>query len=176
MAKANIDPDIAEEIIEKLRAGAFLEAAVREVGGVTSRTVRSWLNKGKHEQEKRDKGYTANTKLDDYVVFYEFASGAMGEAENRSVNVIKKSDDWRAHAWYLERKWPKQWGKQLNLHLTDEYERMLDKLERLLPEDVFDQVLEAMAIPEELIGVEEDDEDEEDQDGLGDEEPVSSES
>lgn len=151
MSKTKLTPEIHKDIIVRLRAGGLIESVAREVG-ITPRTIRRWMNRGSFEQDKRDKGGAPNTELDHLSLFFMDVNSALAEAEGRAVVKITSSDDWRAAAWFLEHKFPKKWGKQLNVHLENEYERMLDKLERLLSPSIFEDVLIAMATPDDIVG------------------------
>lgn len=150
--KTKLTDSNMQEITKRLRAGGFLESVAREVG-ITSRTIRHWINRGRHELEKRERGDKPNPKLDRHVLFYMEANSAMAEAEGRAVVKITTSEDWRASAWYLERKFPKQWGRQLNVYLEEDYNRTLDKLERLLDPETYERVLEALATPDDLVDI-----------------------
>lgn len=123
--------------------------------GITARSLRRWLNKGRHECERRERHEKPNDQATVYFMFYMDVQSAMSEAENRAVFKITQSEDWRAHLAYLERKFPRRWGKQINITIEREYNRMLNKLEKLLDPDTYDLVLEAMAMDEDLVGTEE---------------------
>jgi len=101
--------DKALEVIERLEAGDYIEVACK-AAGISSRSVRRWMNRGRYEHSKRQAGSKGNRDLDPYVEFYVEASKAQARAEGRAVDAILKADDWRAKGFYLERKFPKRQG------------------------------------------------------------------
>jgi len=95
-----LTPDLQAKIVEALKAGNYAEVAARHVG-IASSTFYDWMKRG-GEGDRR---------------FSEF-SEAIGEAEAfahaRAVTIIAKAmaDDWKAAAWYLERKYHDEWGRR----------------------------------------------------------------
>src|SRR5712692_6482777 len=93
-------PALQAQIVETIRAGSYAEVAARHVG-IASSTFYDWMKRG-GEGDRR---------------FSEF-SEAIGEAEAfahaRAVTIIAKAmaDDWKAAAWYLERKYHDEWGRR----------------------------------------------------------------
>lgn len=136
--------DAHKRIIGTLQAGNHLDIAAA-VGGVETATVRAWVRKGQAEHTRREAGKKPDPTLDIYVVFAREFGEALVTAEALAVSRLTKAGetDWRASLAFLERKEPKRWGLQVNLHVTQELEAFLDALERRLPRDVFVQVLRA---------------------------------
>jgi hypothetical protein len=71
---------------------------------------------------------------------------AQAEAEARDVAIIAKAapDDWRAAAWRLERKAPRRYGPRVQLAVQQELEAVLGRLEKGLPPETYEKVLQIM--------------------------------
>lgn len=95
--------EVQRELLRSLSMGNFLSTACR-VAGISRPTLDYW-------RKKLEEG------ADDAQVFARFFADfdhVISKAEDDSVAVIKRSTDWRAHAWFLPRRYPKKWG-----HLRD---------------------------------------------------------
>lgn len=98
------DPEIANTIIEFIRAGNYVETAAAAAGIVKS-TLYDWLKRGKRAKSG---------------VFHNFSNAvekAMAEAEVVDVTRIgiAAKEYWQAAAWRLERKFPKKWGRKIEV-------------------------------------------------------------
>ena len=61
-----------------------------------------------------------------FFEFQEAVQQAEAVAEAERVRLILKAgkyDDWKANAWYLERKYPERWGRKerIDAHVTSEH-------------------------------------------------------
>lgn len=94
-------PSLAKRIVKLIRKGYPYTTVCRYVG-VTPRTFKEWLEKGKAGLSP------------DYVDFYERVARAEAEAEMRTIQTLKMHEkaDWRVSAWQLERRWPEHWSKK----------------------------------------------------------------
>lgn len=108
---------LTKEMQDKLCAyiaeGQYITTACRLVG-VDYATMRRWILQG--EQDMSGKFYE----------FQEAISQAEALAEAERVKLILqagKYDDWKANAWYLERKFPEKWGRKdrVDSHVTSEH-------------------------------------------------------
>lgn len=105
--------ELAEKIVQAVRAGVFLETAAA-FAGISKVTLHGWLKKG------------ARARKGDLHEFQVRVEQAIAEAEVRAVNTIQRAaqgitdkegniverPDWKAASWYLERKHNKRWGKR----------------------------------------------------------------
>ena len=127
-------PALAAKFVEIVRRGNFRETACAEVG-IDPSTMRKWLRAAANG----DKRY-ANWVLE--------LDRAEAEAEDIMVVAIRKAaiQDWRAAAWYLERRGPKRWGfkAQVEVSVTEELERILNVVERELGREASDRVYAAL--------------------------------
>jgi len=97
-----LTPQIADRLVDMLRAGNYVEIAC-DIVGVPRRTFYDWLERGEHEPgEFRD--------------LRERVHAARAEVEARNVALISNAarKSWQAAAWLLERTSPDRWAKQAN--------------------------------------------------------------
>jgi hypothetical protein len=96
--------EVEETILRHLRAGGFIKHAC-DAAGIDHRTMRYWLEKG--EAGKRP-----------YAAFAKKLLKVRAEDALRSQSVITRAQlgkvegDWKAAAWSLERKHPKEYGRE----------------------------------------------------------------
>lgn len=108
-----LNPDRQARIVEALQQGNYIETAAR-YAGITPAAYYKWMNRGIEERQHRDDGHEADPSLDIYVQFVEAVEKARSQAEMRNVGLIQKAavdGTWQAAAWYLERSYPKRWGR-----------------------------------------------------------------
>jgi hypothetical protein len=88
-----------------------------------------------------------------YRKFLNQVEKAQAEAESRDVALIAKaaSEDWRAAAWRLERKAPRRYGARVQQAIQQELEGVLSRLEKGLPPDVYEKVLQLMATEDDEV-------------------------
>ena len=65
---------------------------------VSPRSVRRWLTEGDLRERVAEVRAAERTPTDEAT------------AEARAVVLLLRSGDWRASAWWLERRWPERWG------------------------------------------------------------------
>jgi transposase-like protein len=104
---SKLTPALRGRIALAVSGGASLRAAA-QVSGVADSTLRSWLARGRSEQGARKR---ARGELP-YVELLEAVERAGARAEVRAAALIAKAaeTDWRAAAWYLERRDPETFG------------------------------------------------------------------
>lgn len=139
-----LTPEVQEAICLQLRLGNFRETAAA-AAGVSSRTLRNWIKAA------------AAGKDPVYVRFAKAMEEAEAIGETRDVAKMAKAggEDWRSIAWRLERRFPKRWGQRLNISLTEEMEKLIRVAERVLDDDNFGKLLEAVVAERENRGTEE---------------------
>ena len=116
--------------------GVSVEAAAASQG-VSKRTVYNWRELG--QADDADPGYAA---------FADALDKAQGTIEARlTTNITARSkQDWRAGAWWLERRRPEVYGDQaaLDRKLHAEYVRMIDAAKRTLDPDRYKAFVAAL--------------------------------
>lgn len=143
-----LNEDTQSKIVAALRAGNYFDVSC-EYAGIAASTGFKWMARGRAEVARREKpsvkeGSKEWNAEQPFVEFLQAISRASSEVQVKNVALIQKAaegdekkaidPDWRAAAWFLERRHPKQWGKQVieivNEEISDE-ERVA-KLAQLL--------------------------------------------
>jgi transposase len=102
--KGKLTPERQDAIVKAIREGNPHETAAG-AAGIGKTAFYEWLKKGE-ESEKNDK----------YKKFYEAVKTAEAIAEALRIRRINKAGlagDWKADAWYLERRYPEKWGRRV---------------------------------------------------------------
>jgi transposase-like protein len=113
MAKTKLNPERQARIVEALAQGNYIETAAR-YSGITPQGFYKWMNRGLAERERLQDGAEPNPDETPYVEFVDAVEKARSQAEMRNVGLIQKAavdGTWQAAAWYLERSYPKRWGR-----------------------------------------------------------------
>ena len=126
--------DYQAALVSILSQGHYLRTACI-AAGISKSTVYSWLKLGR----KQDSGE-----------FHEFAQAvdkAQANFEMEQVANVREAakTDWKAGTWLLERKFPGRWGLQIRITVEAELNAALDKLERALSPEIYEQVLAVLA-------------------------------
>jgi transposase len=133
VGRPKLDPAMTQRIIDLIRAGNYLEVAAT-AAGIHRSTLYRWMRHGRDQKRGR------------YRKFLSQVEKAQAEAEARDVAIIAKAapDDWRAAAWRLERKAPRRYGPRVQLAVQQELEAVLGRLEKGLPPETYEKVLQIM--------------------------------
>lgn len=113
MAKTKLSPDRQARITEALAQGNYIETASR-YAGVSPQVFYKWMNRGTEERQRIADGQDPTPGETPYVEFVEAVEKARSQAEMRNVGLIQKAavdGTWQAAAWFLERSYPKRWGR-----------------------------------------------------------------
>lgn len=107
----------ASKLVE---AGATITAVAKALG-VSRETIHRWLREGEKQQE----GLMHD--------FYEAFNRAEAKAIARNVAIIQRSaqsGNWQAAAWWLERKYPEEWGKRdkLDMHAKGDIKIQIERV------------------------------------------------
>jgi transposase len=111
---------VQEIFVETIARGGTQKAAAA-MAGVGRETLRIWMQRGRAGEEP-------------YASFEEAIRVADARAQDRRVRIIDEAseEDWRAAAWWLERRHPEDWGRQdrveLTVYLEDEARRYAAEL------------------------------------------------
>ena len=91
-----------KRITDAIRVGATYELAA-QYGGVAYNTFNEWMKAG---------AAASSGKLRE---FYDAVKGAEGDAAIKWLAVIDKAalEQWQAAAWKLERRYPREYGRQI---------------------------------------------------------------
>jgi len=98
-----LTPEVEEKIIGYIRGGNYIEAAAA-AAGINKVTLYRWLKRGAPGNEKQDrKGI--------YREFSNAVEKACAEAQIIATYTIRNDGSWQSKAWWLERRFPKLWGR-----------------------------------------------------------------
>lgn len=126
---------IGEQICKLVRSGVSVEAAAQSQG-ISKATVYSWREQGFNGKEL-------------YADFATALDKAQADIEARlTLNITHRAkDDWRAAAWYLERRRAERFAEQgsLDRKLQSEYVRMLDAAKRTLDPQSYQAFVAALS-------------------------------
>ncbi len=128
--------ELIEEISNWLKMGYYQEDAATMVG-ISPSTYYEWMKKGDKATEKEDEKILGTGEespdslavsegieiVDMFQEFSEAVKKARAEAEGAHIRNIRRASDngvWQASAWWLERSFPKKWGKRSSLEIGGE--------------------------------------------------------
>lgn len=97
--RTKLSPDVQAKIVRAIKAGNYAEVAARHAG-IDISTYMRWKVKGEEGRKP-------------YREFCAAIADAEAHAQQRAVGIITKAmpGDWKAAAWFLERKYTAQWSK-----------------------------------------------------------------
>src|SRR5699024_6181834 len=112
--KPFLTSEMIELICELIASGKF-DKEVASIIGVSEVSWHNWKRRGKEIQEKlqANDSYKLTTREQLYLDFYESLNKAYAKAEMEAINDIRQASkkDWRAAAWFLERRYRWNWSK-----------------------------------------------------------------
>lgn len=113
-------PDLGERIAKMLAAGHYVNVACG-AAGVSEASFYSWLEKGEavresvQDAEDQDEARDGLTDRDRaFLEFLEAVEKGSAACEVRHLRRIDKASEdgtWQASAWFLERRFPRRWGR-----------------------------------------------------------------
>lgn len=98
-------------IVRALRQGAHYATAAK-IAGVHSDTLRRWLKRGE------EAGIEATGEDRQYFRFYAVCEKALALDERdrlRNIKIAGQNGDWHADAWHLERRYRKNYSRQIQV-------------------------------------------------------------
>lgn len=110
-APTKITPELVETIIYDVERGAYYQQAAA-AAGIHVSTLKGWREQGEEDLDAgRDTPFAA---------LVEGLTRASAQAELTMVQRIRAQagEDWRAAAWWLERKAPERWARRDKLDVT----------------------------------------------------------
>lgn len=138
---------VHQVVTRAMRSGNFLETAAA-LAGVDPATLRRWIARGERERRRRQNGEPPDRTATAHVRLAQEIERAAATAQSEVVGRILRSgrEDWRAAAWWLERRHANGWGlKPSERILQREFDAMLDQLQSKLDHAAFEQFLQAVA-------------------------------
>ncbi len=108
--KSKLTPELISLASELIRAGNYYKHVAQYLG-ISKETFFRWLREG----EKAKSGLKRQ--------FYDAVKKAEAEAIARNIALIQKAaqeGNWQAAAWWLERKYPEEWGRKDRMDIQAE--------------------------------------------------------
>jgi hypothetical protein len=111
MAKLKLNQKIIDDSEKLIRAGNYVNVVCNYLG-IDESTWYRWIKKGEEDNKKGINNI--------YCKFFKSIKRAESIAEIKNVNVIQMAsqEDWKASAWYLERKYFDRWGRKEGREIT----------------------------------------------------------
>lgn len=112
--KPILTPKVIKFACDLIASGEF-DNAVAGYVGVSEVTWHKWKSKGQEvkEQIQENEAYSPTKREQLYLEFIESLEKAYAKAEMNAINNIRDASkkDWRAAAWFLERRYNGNWSK-----------------------------------------------------------------
>lgn len=137
-----LTPELQVKVIEGIELGMPLEQAALAVG-ISEPTIHRWISEGETDEqyrEFREAVRAARAKRMKDLLDHVWRS----MKDLRSGPTLQRGD-WKAAWKMLETLEPKDFGLKVRIHVTEELTELLKELERVLPAEWFDKVLEVCA-------------------------------
>ena len=118
--KLLLDTALIDSIANWLKLGYYQEDAAI-MAGISERTFYSWMKKANEIEENNPE-----TENEDEILFLQLMPSvktARAESEGAHIRNIRRAADngnWQASGWFLERSFPKKWGRRSALELSGE--------------------------------------------------------
>ena len=110
MRTTKLTPQLIADAEKYLKAGNYAITVISLLS-ISEKSWYRWLERGERE------------KMGVYRDFYEAVKRGESVAEGGAVSEILragKEGNWQAFAWFLERKFPKRWGRKTVVVMDDE--------------------------------------------------------
>lgn len=103
----------ADRLREVVAVGNYLTIACRQTG-IAYSTYQRWRARGEKERTGDETTASLSSDESDYVYLLEQIEEGLAEAEANTVEIWQNamSEDWRAAAEFLARRFPQRWAKQ----------------------------------------------------------------
>jgi hypothetical protein len=137
--KGTKDPDLTPKQMEDLARFISLGLTVTDVcilGGISRDTFYKWAAEGKRRTDPDD----PIRKFADAVSRGRVSAkaSALGHVH------LGMKKDWKAAAWLLGVTYPKEYGPKVAITLQSEFTAALERLEKVLPPEMYDKALAAI--------------------------------
>jgi len=113
--KTKLTPELLDKLEKALAGGNYVETACAYVG-ISHSVFYHWMAEARKPKAKKI-----------YLDFLDTIERARAVAEIRNVQIIQaaaqgdgseQEPDWRAASWFLERAYPRKWGKHERVELS----------------------------------------------------------
>jgi hypothetical protein len=96
-----LTPDLANSIIADISSRKVFDSEIAIANGISPKTLHTWLKRGLEENAREPYKTFAERYVKEHI-----------EEEGRALEMVylAAKKDWKAAAWYLEKKYPKRYG------------------------------------------------------------------
>lgn len=110
------DKDIQKKVIDAIKQGATDQIAAG-YADITPGRLRGWLRRGEIEVKRIEDSDVAVPIVDEqeYAMFYLAYKRAASDLGVKLINSVATSRAWRAKAWVLERRFPSEYGRTVEI-------------------------------------------------------------
>jgi len=108
---SKLNRELAEKIIGNMRSGCSLSTAT-QAAGISITTWKNWEREAEVAAMLAQRGESLTTRQKDLLDLFGRAHEARTQVEVQSLAQIRAAGqrDWRAAAWFVERRNPRDWG------------------------------------------------------------------
>ena len=99
--KTRLTKELGKKICHLVAQGNYPSSACEQVG-VPSGTFFGWLKRGETTSDEPYKSFAGALRMAESI------------SESNAIAEIVESTDWRARAWFLERRYPDRWNAKTN--------------------------------------------------------------
>lgn len=112
--RTKLTPELLDRLEKALASGNYVETACAYVG-ISQSVFYHWMAEARKPKPKRI-----------YLEFLDTVERARAVAEMRNIQIVQaaaqgdgnKDPDWRAASWFLERAYPRKWGRHERVELS----------------------------------------------------------
>ena len=114
--KTKLTPELLDRLSQALSAGNYVETACA-YAGISQSVYYAWVTEAKKPNAKKI-----------YMEFMDTIERAKSVAEIRNLQIVQsaaqgdvnagKNPEWRAATWFLERAYPRKWGRHERVELS----------------------------------------------------------
>jgi hypothetical protein len=118
---SRLTPERADKIVALISQGHYNRTAALATG-IGQRTIQRWLARGEAADERLGAGQPIEPDDERYWHFWHRVQLAEAEAVSDALGAIRGAyhadpRHWTAAAWYLERKYPGEWGRRTEVQV-----------------------------------------------------------
>lgn len=108
---SKLTDEMLDTIVKHLKTGNFVSTACR-LSGITERSYYGWMETGEAD--------FVSGKDTMHARFFQSTTHAIADAEDMAVYALRRAwkEDWRAAAWYLERRKAGKWARRDRMEVT----------------------------------------------------------
>lgn len=114
------EPELIDKVAAALQAGHYANTACAMVG-MSETAYYATLQKGDAALRRQRDGEELTERDALYARFAEAVHRGSSNAEERALKVIRDAmaDEWQAAGWFLERRYPRKWGRFDRVETTE---------------------------------------------------------